>query len=172
MHCCLLCFWSRNQSPKQPLIQAQKFPKPTSKDQEKAKEVIVVFTHFPFYESCFLELKLTISLLIQWGREIARAMCYGWLSYGAAAFFPLQYTPDWVTCSYLTMELFLLCYVKYTHAQWEGSHADAFHEQTLCAENIVWLCFQFLIPFEIIVCASNSRSQFQSLQYAGALTRL
>lgn len=35
-----------------------------------------------------MELKLTISLVIQWGREIARAMCYGWLSYGTAAFFP------------------------------------------------------------------------------------
>lgn len=68
-------------------------------------------------------------------------MCYRCLSYGAAALFPLQYTPDWVTYIYLTVELFLfcyvmLCYVKDNHAHWEGSHADAFHEQTLCAENI------------------------------------
>lgn len=32
----------------------------------------------------------------------------------------------------------MLCDVKYTHAHWEGSHADTFHEQTLCAENIVF----------------------------------
>ena len=44
-------------------------------------------------------------------------MCYRCLSYGAAALFPLQYTPDWVTYIYLTVELFLFCYVMLCQGQ-------------------------------------------------------
>ena len=71
----------------------------------------MLLCNFLFCESCFLELKLTLSPVIHRGREIGRAMCYRCLSYGAAALFPLQYTPDWVTYIYLTVELFLFCYV-------------------------------------------------------------
>ena len=159
---------------KQPLTQAQNFPKPTSKDQEKAKEVIVVSTHFPFLWQLFFLTQVDHIPRNSVRKRNSPSYVLRMPFLRCSSFFSLAIYPR-LGDLYLSDSgtiFVMLCYVKYTHAHWEGSHADAFHGQTLCAENIVWLCFQFLIPFEIIVCASNSRRQFQRLQRAVALTRL
>lgn len=96
---------------KHPLTQAQKFPKPTSKDQEKAKEVIVVSTHFPF----LLELSFGTQVDHLPRNSMRKRNSPSYVLRMAllrhSSFFPLQYTPDWVTYIYLTVELFLFCYV-------------------------------------------------------------
>ena len=96
---------------KHPLTQAQKFPKPTSKDQEKAKEVIVVSTHFPFLWELFFGTQVDHLPRNSMRKRNSPSYVLRMAFLRCSSFFPLQYTPDWVTYIYLTVELFLLCYV-------------------------------------------------------------